>query len=197
VGLVVVEGLVLPSTVASVAGGIASDELLLRERLEGAVSDLVGTFHGTSGREGPARSALSLILDWGDGTSGNPVDGVLSNLVLSLKVVELGHVGVGSVGEDALVFLVGPVTHVVVGHGVGGLGVLLVGDDVKLLLEEVSHSHLELLNGRVILVELGDVLHELELVHGGRGSSSESSGKECLHTYFLLVNIIDTSLIYP
>jgi len=53
-GLEEVEGLVLPSSVATVVVGGAVDELLLTEREESASGNLVGTFEGTSGGEGPA-----------------------------------------------------------------------------------------------------------------------------------------------
>ena len=52
-GLEEVEGLVLPSSVATVVVGGAVDELLLTEREECAGGNLVGTFEGTSGRECP------------------------------------------------------------------------------------------------------------------------------------------------
>ena len=50
-GFPVLEGLVLPATVAAVVGGGAGDELLLGEGLKLASGDLVDTLEGTSGRE--------------------------------------------------------------------------------------------------------------------------------------------------
>jgi len=91
VGLEVLEGGGLVSTVASEGKGDAIDELLLGEGHKFAVSDEVGSLEGSGGGEGPARSALSLILDGGDGTGINPVDG--SGGVLNV-VGELG------LGED-------------------------------------------------------------------------------------------------
>jgi len=52
----------------------ASNELLLGKGDEVTGSDLMGTLHGSSGGEGPAGSAASLVLDWGNSTSGNPVN---------------------------------------------------------------------------------------------------------------------------
>ena len=49
-----VEGLVLPSTIATEVLGGAVDELLLTEREEVAGGNLVGTLEGTGGGEGPA-----------------------------------------------------------------------------------------------------------------------------------------------
>ena len=51
VALEILDGLVLPASVAAVVGSRARDELLLGERLELAVLDLVGTLDTTGGRE--------------------------------------------------------------------------------------------------------------------------------------------------
>ncbi len=53
----------------------AVNELLLRELNKGVSSKEVGTLHGSSGGEGPARSTLSLVLDGSDGSLGGPVNG--------------------------------------------------------------------------------------------------------------------------
>ena len=53
-GLVVLESLVLPATVATVVSGGALNELLLGEGEEVAGGNLVSTFDGTSGGERPA-----------------------------------------------------------------------------------------------------------------------------------------------
>lgn len=50
----VLEGLVLPSTSASVASGLAGDELLLREGEESTSLDLVGSLDASGGTESPA-----------------------------------------------------------------------------------------------------------------------------------------------
>jgi len=85
---VVIEGMGCTTSVAPITLCVARDELLLRERLQGAVFDLVDTFHGTGGGESPAGSALTLVLDGGDSTSGLPVDARVGNdLVLGLCVV--------------------------------------------------------------------------------------------------------------
>lgn len=63
------------STVAEVVGG-ARDDLLLGKLNELAGLDEVGTTEGLAGGESPAGTALTLVLDGGDSTFGNPVDGV-------------------------------------------------------------------------------------------------------------------------
>lgn len=50
----VLEGFVLPSTLASVVGGGAGNELLLREFQESTGSDLVLSLHASGGSESPA-----------------------------------------------------------------------------------------------------------------------------------------------
>jgi len=71
----VLESLIHETTVASLVsfGGGAVDEVLLGEGDEVLGGQEVGTFSGTSGRERPARSALSLVLDVGDGTVLSPI----------------------------------------------------------------------------------------------------------------------------
>jgi len=54
VGLVVLESLVLPATVATVVGGGAGNELLLREGEELASGNLVSALDGSGGGERPA-----------------------------------------------------------------------------------------------------------------------------------------------
>lgn len=74
----VLEGIVhqtSSTTIVSLAGG-AVDEVLLGEGNQVSFSEEPGTFHGSGGGEGPARSALTLILNWGDSSLGSPVDSV-------------------------------------------------------------------------------------------------------------------------
>merc|ERR1719453_1211371 len=72
--------------------------MLLREGVKLSGLDEVSTLNGTSGGESPEGSALSLVLDWGDGTLGSPVDGVgevggveedLGSLVVSWESVSV------------------------------------------------------------------------------------------------------------
>ena len=48
------ESFELPATVATIAGGVAINKLLFRERQEVSGSDLVSTFHRRNSGEGPA-----------------------------------------------------------------------------------------------------------------------------------------------
>merc|ERR1711939_292604 len=72
----VFEGVVHKTSIAALVNMVAVDELLLGEGLEFVGGEEHGALNGTGGGESPAGSALSLVLDWGDGTLGSPVDGV-------------------------------------------------------------------------------------------------------------------------
>ena len=67
---------------------IAVYELRLGEGNEISGGDEVSTFEGTSGREGPARSTLSLVLDWGDGSCSDPVDIISELSSLEVNLIE-------------------------------------------------------------------------------------------------------------
>jgi len=68
------EAIVHESTVASAVLGIAVNELLFGEGVEFAGRNGASAFNGSSGGERPARTTLSLVLDWSDLVLGNPVD---------------------------------------------------------------------------------------------------------------------------
>lgn len=173
--LQVAEGSALVATIAAVSIVDAVTELLLGEGDKLSSPDLVLTLEGTSGGESPASTTLTLILDSGHGTLGNPVD-VAVDLGL---VVDDGLNGVVTrevnVSTEDLLFSPRPVREVVVSQGevllegVAGLN-LFIG------LSEVFKSLNELLNSLVHLAMRRQVVHELNLdVADGRdGTSGES-----------------------
>jgi len=62
------------SSVATIASVIARHELLRGKDVEGSGLDAIGRFNSFSGREGPARTTLTLVLDGGDALrGGSPV----------------------------------------------------------------------------------------------------------------------------
>jgi len=71
--------------VSSLLGAV--DKLLLGERFELSVLVEVSSLNGSGSGEGPARSTMSLVLHWGDGSLGSPVD-----LIGEVGLVELNFV---------------------------------------------------------------------------------------------------------
>ena len=102
--LSVIEGFVLPSTVATGVLSYAVNELLFGEGEKFTSGEEVSTFHSTSGGERPAGTALTLTFDSGDGTFGSPVLGGIESVGLGqVGVVNISSV-VGSEGEHLLEF---------------------------------------------------------------------------------------------
>ena len=162
---------------------IAIEELRLRERGKGVSLDLPDTFKTSSSSESPARTALTLILNGGDGSSSDPVNGGSG-----LKSGDGGRdlsvfrVGLGST-EEFLVFSRSPGGHLVVAEFVRGLSdVVLVDEAVHAL--EVSKSEVVLFNGSIRESELSNMTKEVNV---SRGDGGGKGGSEQFH---LLSNII-------
>lgn len=164
VGLQVVEGGGLVSTVAAKGKSDAIDEELLGEGEELTRFDLPSALKSTGGGESPARSALTLILDGGDGISVSPVNGGDGGVGGSLHGLSGEVVDLGFVSEHSLVFGVGGVgEHVVLNGPVGTGGVVLLNEGV--LLSETGHSEFEFFDGGVGSAVLGNPLHEVSGKH--------------------------------
>ena len=75
---IVLIGIILEAAIATVVAAlfVTRDKLLLGEGEELTGGDEVGALKRASRREGPAGSAATLVLDWGDSACLNPVDGV-------------------------------------------------------------------------------------------------------------------------
>jgi len=132
------EGVVHESSLASVVSVVgALDEFFLGEGLEVLGGQVVLTFHVSGGGERPAGSALSLVLDVGDGSVLSPILGTSGGLDLSgadLQVVE-GLVGWHSQVVVVLELVGAKVSELVDSEeGVIGFGVELV-IHVEVLLE--------------------------------------------------------------
>ena len=119
---------------------------------------------------------MSLVLDWVDGTLGDPVD-----LIGKVGGVELGDVVVLEVGwslvtEDSLGLEFGHGGELVVSEDEGVLGgVDLV--DLSILLGEETHSEVVLLLGSEVETMGGNVLHEgLLEFDGDWGFAGEETG---------------------
>jgi len=159
--LVVVEGSSLPATVATVADLDAIDELLLGEGSEVSVLDVVSTLKSTGGGEGPAGTALALILDGGDSTLSSPVNSVGNgggvNFVSITEGVDIERC---LVSIESVFLGLSPGGHAVVTDSVG-VTFLVVLVDERVILSEDAVSSVEFLNGGVRVTEFGNVLHEV------------------------------------
>ena len=133
---------------------------------------------------------MSLVLNWGNGTLGSPVDRVcVGNFVLSEHSFLSAELW--SVSEDRFVFFLGPVRELVVANIVGVSVGRVMFLNVSCLVKPDSESELVLFLRFVALVVLGNVVDELEVnLIGGEeseGGSSKGGGKECFH---VLIRII-------
>lgn len=197
VGLGVGKSIGLPSTTATRAGGGAGNNLLLREAQELSLGNLVVSLDGGDSREGPAGSALTLVLDGVDGSLGSPVDGSGDG------GVEVSDDGVSwellwsLVSEHSLELSIGPGGELVVsdGEGVGWVGVdsgvlhvlegvdakselvLLFGSEGESVLSHVSDEGL--LDGR----DWGIVLAHV-------GSEKSGGSAEVLHCKQIIIKTI-------
>jgi len=151
-----VECVVHQTTLAAVVDFVAVYQVLFGQGDQVSGGDLVCTFDGTGGGEGPAGTALALVFDWGYGTLLRPVDAfwgggsqeghVVVLFAVDLLVgispasVHLGELGGGQVGE------------LVVAYGVG-VALLVVFDNKGIVGGEGAHGFGLFFKGLVDLAE--------------------------------------------
>ena len=151
----VLVGDVGPASVAAVGLGAAIDNLLLREVVDlgGDSLDVVHALNLLGGAEGPAGSALALVLDGADSGGGDSAGGVVPPVPVGGELGDGGDLA----GVHDLVGLLdgqGPVGHQVHVAELGGGQV-----------HELGHAkHVVATNGTVVLVHLGDTA-EVGLEH--------------------------------
>lgn len=98
----VVVGSIGPTSVTSVGSGVAVNNLLHGEVVELASVEESIRFDGFGGRESPARSALSLVVDGGDGVLRSPVIRFWDFDVLEDSVIFVSFSRERSVGMEGL-----------------------------------------------------------------------------------------------
>jgi len=160
-------GIAVQTTVAAEVAleGWAGDVILFGQLVEGAMEDGVCAFLSSNSGEGPAWTALALVLDGVDLASGDPVNwGWDANTV----PFEAGNISImfwaGHIlkAEQFGLLLSSPVGDEVV--AVDGRSLSLVVEfDLRVELVEKSGSEIELLKGGVRLSVLGDVLNEVKV----------------------------------
>ena len=153
----VLECVLLPATLAAVRRLVARHELLLRQRNQLARAiNIVRAFNGSSGREGPARAAVTLVLDRVHGTDRSPVDRVREVRSIELLVF-LGLVQLTSVTEQLLVLFMRPRGELVVAKLERGVRVAVDSLNLSVLGSKLLQSELVLFSstvGDTILAEM-------------------------------------------
>jgi len=161
---------------------LAIDKLLLRDERKVTVGDLVDTLHVASGREGPAGTAVGLILNVGHSTLITPILGV--------RIVDAGIIS-SSVGVDRLgdrdstevlgsELLLSQVSELVKSKVSLALTVE-VTDKSGVALESVVAGDM-LLSAVVHLIVLDGPVNELVIhVSGENTADKKSCNKDCLH----------------
>jgi len=166
VGLVVVEGVTLPATIAAVASLYTVNKLLLGESGHGwsslVHSNMVGRLKSANGGESPAWAALALVLNGGNSTSLNPVDTGSEWWDITSGLVDCGLIVI-HIDESihGFSFFLGVVRQEVVGvtrWSFGGIEFFNLSID----LSEKFHSCEVLLVSGVWLALGGDKVDELE-----------------------------------
>jgi hypothetical protein len=168
----------LKTSIASTGLCIAIDKVRFG-KLDKVVSlEEMGTFKSSGGGESPAWSALSLVLDWVNGSISSPVNGIsIWDRSLDGDLLQVSSVEVLASSE--------PLASLTLSHGrehvvSSNPGVLWVGVDVLddgLSLDEKVKSELVLLVGGVTQSLLGHVCKELSL-------DVNLGGK---HIYYLII----------
>ena len=187
-GLGVLESVVHEATIAARVGLGALDELFLGEGNKGAGGKEVSTLHGTGGGESPAGTALSLVLDGGDGTLGSPVDGVGEVLGGELlDGVGLLHVSLVAIHGSSLF---GSVVSELVDTDSPGVAVgrVVLFNELEVL-REVVESVLVLAMGGVLSVVLSNESEESVLGGGDGLVLAEEVGDvgENLHSKYKII----------
>jgi len=125
---------------------VAMHEVLLGERNNLAVLDLVSTLHSTGGEERPARAAGAMVLDRGHGTGGGPVHGGRDGSHVGRGGVHVGGGGSGVLLLEAEVHSLSPLLHghvgeLVVAKLVGGVKLVVGLNNIVVVGEVLEHGH--------------------------------------------------------
>ena len=187
----VAEGIVHEATAAAHVStlSVAADKLLLGEGDLLLILKVVSSLHSTGGGEGPAASALSLVLDSSDHVGGGPVDGIIGLDTLEVVDEAAALLARSRLTEvDGRELLESKVGELVVAKSEGAVASVVLLDDIAVGLES-RESLLEVsvtLKGQGVLgnvsSELSSILGMGVNVLGVDGSDNGSgSGESELH----------------
>jgi len=135
---------------ASIIIGIAINDFLRGEGYDRLTSDQAGRFNGLGGGEGPARSALFLVLNGSGHSLCNPVDGTTRGLEVCLLGKVKGFFCLES--EDGFEFFLAPVGKLGVAES-GGAGVLVHFGNLVSGEDEVAETDVALVLGIGLIPE--------------------------------------------
>ena len=125
----IIESSILITTVATITFIVmaAVDKLLLRELQKVSAADLEAGFHASHGRESPARTTLTLILDWVNCTICSPVNARRDGHTFDSMHFVILITCTGSVAKKSFVLRRSPVSELVDtnGKGIAILGIFL------------------------------------------------------------------------
>jgi len=189
VGLAVSEGAIHQSTVATEVSVLASavNQLLLRQGDEILGTDCDDTFHGAGSGEGPAGTALTLVLDTSDDivsrrvVGASPVErttgiGTRANLDI-VEGLRFGEVIMDeAIDVEGLELRGGQVRELVDGHGVGFASSVVKLNGINPVLEglEFAEEFLRLI-GFLVLDHPVDKLFLILFIGFGWSSSGKAS----------------------
>jgi len=155
VGDDVLEGISHEATIASLVslGSGAINQVLLREADEGASAECVSTFNRASGRERPARSALTLVLDTSHNTLGPPINrcGESGNVDLERRLGE-DDVNMLQTLEEAVEFVAGEISELVETNSESDISTLVELSDPRMVVLPDGVPGLELIGGINLVV---------------------------------------------
>jgi len=184
VGLDPAESFARVTSVASSISTVAIDDLLRSSVGDSSSGDQVGGFGFFGGREGPARTTLTLVLDWSGLTGGNPVDGASRCLQLFLGEMGLQWV-FGTETKESSELFERPVSELCVPEG-GAFAVLVGFGDLGNRGDEVLELGLTFSVRRVCSVpELVELVEGISIgetfgsfVVGARSQDGEREAQE-------------------
>lgn len=181
------------SSVASTVSVVARNQVLLREGLKIVVLDLIRTLESTSGRKGPARTAVALVLHTSDGTLGGPVNrGRKSGNVLrgGVEVLSNGlRVGLAKTETHVLLELLkAHMRELIMSEGVGDVLLGVVGLNHIVIVGEVLKHMDEVMTSLDLHTVLTKPVKELSLIEltivdvpSGDGGSRKSDNSSTVH----------------
>jgi len=141
-------GISLHSTIAAVPLGLAVNDLLLSKVNNLSSLEVVSSFDNSSSREGPARSALSLVFDWSKSDSSPVNRGINFDVLLIELLLDVLNVAwEADLSLEVLLLLISHVREHVVANSEGSVLAVELLDELVSSLEVIKSEHEFLFGG--------------------------------------------------